>query len=259
MSERESNPRSALVTRLLPLLLLLALPSLSHAQFTFATNSDGLSLTLTKYDGAGGAVVIPSTTNGLPVRTIGEKAFISSWRTTGGGGYSFAGHSNVTSVSIPSTVTSIGDFAFAGCERLSSVSIPASVVNIGKNAFQGCTNLADITIPSSVTNIGEYSFMYTGLTNIAISDGVTSIGRFAFWFCRGLTSVTIPASVTNIGAWTFKYCTNLKGLYFKGNAPSHGVAVFAGVPPPLKVYYVAGTTGWGPTFIGRPTALWEPE
>src|SRR5262249_39456890 len=29
--------------------------------------------------------------------------------------------------------------------------------------------------------------------------------------------------------------------------------------PGLTVYYLAGTKGWGPTFGGRPTKLWNPQ
>jgi len=59
--------------RLLPLLLLLTLPAVVQAQFTFTTNYG--SITITGYTGPGGAVVIPDTTNGYPVTTIGSRAF----------------------------------------------------------------------------------------------------------------------------------------------------------------------------------------
>ena len=57
--------RTAGTVRLVPLLLLLALPTAVQAQFTLTTN--GGALTITGYTGSGGTVVIPSATNGLPV------------------------------------------------------------------------------------------------------------------------------------------------------------------------------------------------
>ena len=60
--------------RLLLLLLLLALPAVGQAQFNFTTNTDG-SLNISQYTGSGGAVVIPSMTNGLPVTSIGNDSF----------------------------------------------------------------------------------------------------------------------------------------------------------------------------------------
>ena len=46
-------------------LLLLAVPSASQAQFSYTTNADGVSLTITGYAGSGGAVAIPTNINGL--------------------------------------------------------------------------------------------------------------------------------------------------------------------------------------------------
>ena len=68
--------------------------------------------------------------------------------------------------------------------------------------------------------------------------------------------MTIPASVTSIEWVAFKNCNSLMGVYFKGNAPSVGGGVFD-YADNVTVYYLAGTTGWGTTFGGRPTALWN--
>ena len=59
----------------------------------------------------------------------------------------FAYCQNLTSITIPNSVTSIGDWAFAGCTALTSVAIPNSVTEIGDVAFDGCTNLKAIYIP----------------------------------------------------------------------------------------------------------------
>ena len=48
--------------RLLPVVLLLTLPAVVQAQFLFITNNS--AITITKYTGSGGAVTIPSMTNG---------------------------------------------------------------------------------------------------------------------------------------------------------------------------------------------------
>ena len=65
----------------------------------------------------------------------------------------------------------------------------------------------------------------------------------------------LPDSVTSIGAAAFGDCTSLTGVFFRGNAPSSPGSVFDGSEN-ATVYYLAGTTGWGATFGGRPTAPW---
>ncbi|MBQ8344224.1 MAG: leucine-rich repeat domain-containing protein, partial [Clostridia bacterium] len=47
----------------------------------------------------------------------------------------------LTSVTIPSSVTSIDSHAFSHCEKLESIIIPSSVTHISKNAFYGNENL----------------------------------------------------------------------------------------------------------------------
>jgi hypothetical protein len=68
--------------------------------------------------------------------------------------------------------------------------------------------------------------------------------------------VPIPNSITKVGNGAFSSCTRLAALYFRGNAPSLGTSVFSGANK-ATVYYLPGTTGWGPTFGGRPTMLWR--
>ena len=81
---------------LVPLFFLLTLPAAVQAQFTFTTNNG--TITITGYTGSGGAVVIPSSTNGYPVASIVSCKLIYS--------------SGVTSVTIPDSVTNIGFGAF---------------------------------------------------------------------------------------------------------------------------------------------------
>lgn len=73
---------------------------------------------------------------------------------------------NLTTISIPSGVTSIGMNAFYYCERLHSVSLPDTLVELGDSAFIGCTSLVSVTIPDSVTTMGSSFQMCTGLTSI---------------------------------------------------------------------------------------------
>ena len=110
--------------------------------------------------------------------------------------YAFEGCSGLTSITIPSSVTSIGIHAFEGCSGLTSIKIPSSVTSIGSTAFEGCSGLTSITIPSSVTSIGQSSFsVCSGLTSVTIPSTVTSIGYQAFYGCIGLSEIRFNGTI----------------------------------------------------------------
>ena len=90
------------------------------------TTTNG-KVTINGYTGSGSDVVIPASINGLPVSAIGDLAFHD--------------RADLTSVTIPNSVTSIGTYAFYNCIHLAGVGIPDSVTSIGPGAFAYCLRL----------------------------------------------------------------------------------------------------------------------
>ena len=152
----------------------------------------------------------------------------------------FSDCSGLTSLTIPSSVTSIGEYAFDGCSGLTNLTIPSSVTSIGESAFEGCSGLTSLTIPSSVTSIGKSAFDgCSGLTSFTIPSSVTSIGESVFFGCSGLTSFTIPSSVTSIGWGAFCGCSGLTSIYvYTEKLPNMGSDVFHGCDAKKCTVYV---------------------
>ena len=146
-------------------MVLLGMPIVLHAQYTYLTTND--RVTITGYTGSGGAVTLPNTIEGLPVTRIGDLAFL---------------HCNsLTSVTIGNRVTSIGKQAFRNCTSLTSVTIPNGVISIEDDVFAYCPLLAGITIPSSVTSIGDWVFnSCTALEGVRFKGNAPIIGLNAF-------------------------------------------------------------------------------
>ena len=145
------------------------------------------------------------------------------------GAYAFRGCSGLTSLTLPSGVTSIGEDAFRGCSGLTSLTLPSGVTSIGNSTFSGCSGLTSLTLPSGVTWIGGATFSgCSGLTSLTLPSGVTSIGESAFEDCSGLTSLTLPSGVTSIGSYAFEGCSGLTSLTLSSGVTSIGYYAFSG-------------------------------
>ena len=232
-----------------------------------ATNTFDFNLTtgtITKYNGTDTVVVIPSKINGVTVTTIGTDAFLGL---------------NITSVTIPDSVTEIGANAFAGCTNLTSVTYGGDWSNLtiqsGNPAVQDAANAplfdfefilnntavvvtnykyngaaADVTIPSRyqgkpVTTIGHAAFFNSAVTSVTIPDSVTSISDEAFINCPKLTNISIPNSVTYIGFSAFSSCTSLKSITLPSSLSFISGALFLGCSQLTTIHIPVSVTSIG--------------
>ena len=128
---------------------------------------------------------------------------------------------------------------FSGCTNLTSITIPASVTNIELNPFQHCSGLISINVEAGNTKYDSRNncngiietatnTLITGCQNTTIPNSVTTIGHFAFYNCSGLTSITIPNSVTRIGIAAFGNCSGLTSITIPNSVKDIYGSSFAG-------------------------------
>ena len=115
-------------------------------------------------------------------------------------------------------VSGIESDAFRDCRSLTSINIPSSVTSIGESAFEDCSSLTSITVDeSNPIYSSENNVLFSkkgksliragfGLEKYDIPSSVTSIELGAFQGCSSLTSINIPSSVTRIEGYAFSYC-----------------------------------------------------
>jgi hypothetical protein len=186
-------------------------------------------------------------------------------------------------VTIPLGFTGIGQSAFLQDSQLTSISISTSVTTIGSNAFSGCTSLTSVTIPVNVSSIGAGAFLFdTNLTTISVDpanpnfqsisgivydkagktlilapagfsgsltvpSGVTAINTEAFSGCANLTSVSLPTGLLTIGDQAFSSC-GLTSITIPSSVTSLGIGAFE---------YNSGY-GSGASFVSGPTTVTIP-
>lgn len=170
---------------------------------------------------------IPSTINGAAVTSVAGLGSASLTSVTIPSGVttiadSAFAYNQLTSVSLPSSLTSIGDHAFYN-NSLTSVVIPDSVTRIKPLAFS-FNKLSSVSLPTGITSIEYDTFNSNQLTSITIPSGVTSIGREAF-STNNLSSITIPAAVTSIDDNAFSY-NKLSSATFNNGLTTIGRGAF---------------------------------
>ena len=130
----------------------------------------------------------------------------------------FNGLYNVTTVTLPESLTIIRENAFNSCSSLTEITIPDGVKELQFYAFGFCVNLKSVKMPAGLTTMGYGVFTNcTSLTEITIPEGVSIIPGWAFGYCKALSSVTLPESVTEIWGDAFEGCTALTEITLPSN------------------------------------------
>ena len=217
----------------------------------------------TRYASYAGAVTIPGH-----VVVGSSDASIASYPVTAIADDAFRNCSQLTSVTLPSTVRSIGQRAFRNCSSLSMVVLPDELEYIGKQAFANCVSLTSINLPHHLKTIDEYAFEECYLlASVHISSALNYVGPKAFHECNSLTEVhvdslehwygitfadassnplyfarrlmvdgvpvehlVVPGTVDKVKDFAFVALKNLKSLVFEDGVQAVGRSAFAYCP-----------------------------
>jgi len=130
--------------------------------------------------------------------------------------------SNVKRIEIESGITAVAPYCFEGYDNLTSVSLPDTLTEIPSSAFSGCTSLSEITIDEGNAVFGsepnclvekESGALLFGVGNVDIGAlNITSIENGAFSSNAGIVTLNIPESVTYIGETAFLGCRTISEI-----------------------------------------------
>ncbi len=204
-----------------------------------------------KYDSRDNCnAIIETATNTL---VVGGKNTVFHNTVTSIGIEAFNNRYNITSITIPKTITNIHHTSFVGCRNLTEMIVEAgnptydsrdncnAIIETATNTLiSGCKNTI---IPNTVASIGEKAFARCyDMTSINIPNSVTSIGAQAFFHCSTLTSINIPNSVTSIDDRAFDYCRELTEIICESATPPTAYGdTFLEIPTTATLYVPTGS------------------
>ncbi|MBR6423542.1 MAG: leucine-rich repeat protein [Bacteroidales bacterium] len=137
----------------------------------------------------------------------------------------FDGCSGLTALTLPSSLERIGPYAFT-YTGLSTINIPSNVTTIGRGAFARCSALASFSGKfasadgrSLVVDNTLMAVALSGLTQFTVPDGISAVASETFSYCQNLTSIVFPSTVSTINESAVNYCTGLTGITVQATTP----------------------------------------
>ncbi|MBQ9814202.1 MAG: leucine-rich repeat domain-containing protein [Lachnospiraceae bacterium] len=111
-------------------------------------------------------------------------------------------------------ITILSDKLFAGHSEITSVTIPDTVTDMGEFLFDGCTELRSIKLPASLERLWGLTFVRCGIEEIELPDGLRTIPPFAFKECRNLKKVICSPTLKTIYDYAFSGCDQLEEVVY---------------------------------------------
>lgn len=188
--------------------------TLENGEYSYELYDEYVKIIKYIAEDASSDVLIPSEIDGKPVTVIGSLCFYDT-------------ETEITSVVIPPSVTTIEETAFYYADKLVSIDIPDTVTSIGTRAFSWCNSLATVKIGKGISEIPNYCFNHcSSLTEIVIPDNITKIGVRAFSYCESLKEFVIADHIAQVGERAFNGCSALEFVTVENESLEFGAQIF---------------------------------
>lgn len=175
----------------------------------------------------------------------------STLKTIGGGAFS---HISITELTLPDAVERLEQNAFSGNTKLNSLTIGKGLQNMEYNsAFASATSLSSITVSDANPNFTAvedvlYSkdhtvlYLYASAREGTVYHALKSLEKIksgAIWSAANLEELYLPETVSYVD---LRENSKLKSIYFYGNAPETA-SIYENAAN-LILYKTADSTGW---------------
>lgn len=135
--------------------------------------------------------------------------------------YCFYNCKNLTSVTLPDTITKIGNYAFQGCTALREITVPTALQTIGTGAFAECSSLEDFNFTACEqlqtinTSAFENCASLQGVINFYFNTLLNTIPKRCFAGCTSLEGVELTKNISTLLGDCFVDCSNIQRVLFE--------------------------------------------
>ena len=228
--------------------------------------------------------------NGVRITKISNLGKLTSLRDISWSENIFGDKTTLTSVNLPSTLTSVGNYVFNGYTNAEINCNNASITSLGSNAFYRAKKISNLNTPKitkiayyafcnigsfddnfslnapNLTSIGTAAFSHSGIKKVENLGTITSLpnGQWdstlqdnvgVFAKCKNLESCILPETLETIGSYAFIGCSALSGINLPSSLKTIGDATFSDCTAFTSIGFPSSITAIGSNAFKGCTSL----